>query len=53
MNAMSGKEFAIEAKRQELIKELHSSGYIGLSDGRTLDQLTLSELQDAFRKVER
>lgn len=53
MNVLSGIDFARETKRQELIKELSSAGYVGLSDGRTLQELTLTELQDMLRKVER
>lgn len=41
--------FAQEAKRQELIKNLSASGWYGLSDGRTLNELTLQELQDIQR----
>lgn len=39
-------DFDKEEKRQELIKLLASAGYGGLSDGRTLQELTLRELQD-------
>ena len=42
---------AVEAKRQELIKELASAGYIDLSDGRTLQELSLFELQDMQRNA--
>lgn len=42
---------AVETKRQELIKMLSTAGYHGLSDGRTLHELALSELQSIFRQV--
>lgn len=42
---------AVEAKRQELISLL-SSKYSGLSDGRRLQELTLTELQNIFRNVD-
>lgn len=41
---------AVEQKRQELIELLISSKVYEV-DGRQLYELTLSELQDEFRKV--
>ncbi|WP_078430461.1 Fur-regulated basic protein FbpA [Alkalihalobacterium alkalinitrilicum] len=44
---------AVEAKKQELIAQLISTGVTKMSDGRQLYELTLTELQDEFRKVRR
>ena len=44
-------KFAVEAKRKELIENLNNSSGNVLSDGRKLEQLTITELQDISRNV--
>lgn len=53
MNMQANKLImAVEKERQELIKELSSLGFYGLSDGRTLQELSFRELQEMNYKRE-
>ena len=47
----NGLKYAVEAKRQELIENLNNANIHGFSDGRTLERLTLQELQTLMRQV--
>lgn len=52
MNAQAGLlRTAVEEKRQELIGRLIALGITKMPDGRQLYELTLTELQEEFRKV--
>lgn len=42
---------AKEAKRKELIEHLKSVGVQGISDGRSVQELALSELQDLAKGI--
>lgn len=54
MNAQAGLlRTAVEEKRQELIGRLIELGVTKMPDGQQLYELTLTELQDEFRRVKR